>query len=171
MRKLALVVVITGACGGRLEPLPSAEASPRAPDRETTSAGADADEGLGDGSWATWQLIAIDRDGVRVDHPPFVELDLHPTGEAFMWTCLAAPTGDGTRCPYYARQQCLAGRVRPSGSVWLLELSDAEGARTLAEGTIVEEPSGDIFVDGRGALPARGHYRRVAYASPDTCEP
>lgn len=167
MRKLVVALVVVTACGGRLETAPVGAGARQ--EESDAGAGASADTLFPPaGDWATWQLVAIERDGERIGDPPYIELDLHPDGEAFLWTCATGPTGEGERCPFYARVGCLAGTVRLSGTTWHVAL---QGAKTVAEGDLFEEASGDLRVDGSGALPARGHYRRVAFASPEGCQP
>lgn len=126
-----------------------------------------------DGEWGTWQLISVEGpNGRREYDPPFVEIDLHSNGEAYLWRCFAASTGTGTRCPYGMRHGCLVGTVSPAGSTWRVQFPEQGGTQWKSVGAeIVEEPSGDIAIDGAGALPAGGHYRRVAAASVDSCVP
>ena len=127
--------------------------------------------GPGAGSWATWQLVALDtEDGRRQSRPPYLELDLHPTGQAFFWGCSLAESGDGERCPFLERSSCRVGTVSAEATAWHVRLANDDGT-SIGEGDIVEEASGDIYVDGKGVLPARAHYHRVAYTSPEGCAP
>jgi len=155
MRPL-LLVLLTG-CGGAIAD-EGATAAPLGDLPET------------DGSWGTWQLFSLEQaDGTRSYTPPYVELDLHPDGRAYAWTCLdGAP--NGLRCPPYLRVACHEGTVGPGQGRWTVRFAGAGGA-VRGEGTIVEEPSGDIAIDGTGMLHAGGHYRRVAAASRDGCTP
>ena len=186
MRTLVLVV-LTAACGGKTasdtsldEPSSSRPAGsetggpwiPASPASPPYGAEEDPSSVTEDGEWGTWQLLSVDgRDGERRYDPPYVELDLHPDGRAYLWTCALAPTGDGARCPYWARMQCRGGTMKASAGAWRVEFppTDREGA--AARGVISREPSGDITVKGEGALHPSAHYRRVAAPSIDGCAP
>jgi hypothetical protein len=164
-------------CGGKMvgnndpssatAPVASADDESQLPSSPTFAA---AEE---DGEWGTWQLLSVEGpNGKRQYNPPFVEIDLHSNGEAFLWRCFAASTGTGARCPYGMRHGCLVGTVAPVGTTWRVQFPEQVGTqgKTLS-GEIVEDSAGDIMIDGTGALPAGGHYRRVAPASQDACVP
>jgi hypothetical protein len=128
--------------------------------------------GMEEGEWGTWQLLSVDgADGKRQYDPPYVELDLHPNGTAYLWTCSAALTGTGERCPFHARMNCFLGTISTDGGSWRVDFPAKAGSSTAAKGEIIDEPSGDITVRGEGALHHAGHYRRVGAASIDGCVP
>jgi hypothetical protein len=168
MRRANLVgsfaaLFVVAACGGKVsgDPLASIPSSAESEvgDKPPEPSGPE------DGEWGTWQLLSLEGpDGRRQYDPPFVELDLHPDGRAYRWTCAASITGNGQRCPIGLRESCMVGRVVLSGFVWSVQLTNKEGTRVEARGDIVDEPSGDISVDGEGALHPRAHYRRVGAA-------
>ncbi len=183
MRRLAgaLLAFLLASCGGKIDGPPWGAATSSVPRRSMPpDVAADDDEpeeltipsGAEEGEWGTWQLLSVDGpDGKRQYDPPFVELDLHPSGAAYLWTCSKAATGTGERCPFYARMNCFAGRIVTDGRVWRVDFPIKNGTHTGASGEIVEEPSGDITVKGSGALHASGHYRRVAASSSEGCVP
>lgn len=184
MRRLAsaLSLIMLAACGGKvIGDEPSGSSASTVP-RAAGPTNADADEsdapdepgptGAEDGEWGTWQLLSVEgSDGKRQYDPPFVELDLHSNGTAYLWTCSAGTTGTGTRCPFYARMNCFVGTIQSSGDVWRVDFPTKQGTHTSARGEIFEEPSGDITVKGEGALHPAGHYRRVGAASTEGCVP
>jgi hypothetical protein len=167
---LVLIVSCAGACGGKVagdgSGATSSVPSPSEAEDPVSSSGPE------EGEWGTWQLLSIDApDGRRTYEPPFIELDLHWSGEAYLWTCALGLTGTGQRCPFYARQGCLVGTMSLFGDTWRVHFPTKEGTRTAARGDIADEPSGDITVKGEGVLPAGGHYRRVAAPSHEGCAP
>ncbi len=165
------LVASAGACGGKVDadaPGATTSSVPSPSEAEEPGFPSVPEEG----EWGTWQLLSVDApDGRRTYDPPYLELDLHSNGEAYLWTCMLAPTGTGQRCPYYARQHCFVGTMALSGDTWRVHFPTKEGTRTAARGDVVDEPSGDITVNGEGALPAGGHFRRVAAPSHDGCVP
>ncbi|MBX3219679.1 MAG: hypothetical protein KF795_04100 [Labilithrix sp.] len=179
MRRLAsAILVMIAACGGRIEGGPSGTSTssdPSSADVEDTPWGQREripPSGPEDGAWGTWQLLSVDGpDGKRQYDPPFVELDLHEDGEAYLWTCSEGPTGQGQRCPYYARHGCLVGTIALAGETWRVQFTTRDGSAVLARGDVVTEPSGDITVKGEGVLHPGGHYRRVAPATREGCAP
>jgi len=181
MRKLAgaLLVLVLG-CGGKVDgEAPGSAAVPRSgvPPRAAADEADDMDDvtppsGAEEGEWGTWQLLSVEGpDGKRQYDPPFVELDLHPNGAAYLWTCSEGLTGTGRRCPFYARMNCFEGTIASDGAAWHVSFPTKRGTNVSGRGEIVEEPSGDIMVKGEGALLARGHYRRVAAPSLEGCVP
>ncbi|MBX3258852.1 MAG: hypothetical protein KF782_03980 [Labilithrix sp.] len=182
MRRLAGVVLLSlvslPACGGKIDGDPAGTSTsfdPSSVDVEDTPWGPREripPSGPEDGAWGTWQLLSVDGpDGKRRYDAPFVELDLHEGGAAYAWTCSAAPTGQGQRCPFYARHACLVGTIALVGDTWRVHFPTRDGRATAAQGDIVTEPSGDITVKGEGALDPGGHYRRVGAASREGCAP
>ena len=179
MRTLGSIpfVLLLVSCGGKVDGEPSGARSGAVPRSSVPPEVVEDEEmavpsGTEEGEWGTWQLLSVDGpDGRRQYDPPYVELDLHPTGAAYLWTCSTALTGKGERCPYYARMNCFTGTISSDGRTWRVDFPAKAGASTTASGEISDEPSGDITVKGRGALHADGHYRRVAAASPDGCVP
>lgn len=172
MRTFARALLVSSsslvvACGGRIDGETAFIPSSAEADDELAPSGPE------DGEWGTWQLLSVDGpDGRRHYDPPFVELDLHPNGQAFMWTCsVGPPTGQGERCPFYARHGCLVGTIALEGDIWRVHFPTKDGMRTAARGDVVDEPSGDITVKGEGALHPGGHYRRVGAATREGCEP
>jgi hypothetical protein len=164
----AVLFLSIAACGGRLEGA-SADGSNLSPAEAEHRNEPVLPE---DGEWGTWQLISVDgADGSRRYDPPFVELDLHSDGKAYLWRCAAASTGTGQRCPYFTRHGCLVGTISLSGTTWRVHFPSKDGSRTAGQADIVDEPSGDITVDGEGPIPSGGHYRRVGAASQDRCAP
>lgn len=159
---IVLLVAALAGCGGKLA---DAGADDDSSHEEETSLEGTAPAAPEDGEWGTWQLLWTGERGTRDYHPPFVELDLHPDGRAFLWGCASAGPPDGTRCPPRSRKPCLEGRITLAGIEWSVAF---DGGST---GVVRDEPSGDIVVDGTGALPAKGHYRRVAAASREGCVP
>lgn len=166
-----IVLFVGAACGGRVERGVSGEGTGRAP--SSSEAEEPTEPPLPeDGEWGTWQLIAVDTDdGTPNYDPPFIEIDLHETGKAYFWECLAAATGSGKRCPYPSRRGCLVGTISVTGATWQFHFPSKDGSSTSGRGVIVDEPSGDITVKGEGVVPARGHYRRVSPRSYDGCSP
>jgi len=153
-----LALLLLAACGGKVDGAgdPASAAS-------TVSEQPLGPAGPADGPWGLWQLLSVEgADGKRQYDPPFVEIDLHPDGTAFRWSCSAAPSGSGLPCPGALRQGCAAGSVRLDGVVWHIEL--AAGSQVASSGDVDDEPSGDIRV---GAA----HYRRVAAATSLGCIP
>lgn len=165
-----LAVLMLAACGGRVEGAAGGETS-SFPSSAVAEQTPDSAPGPVDGAWGTWQLLSVEgSDGKRIYDPPFIEIDLHPDGTAYRWTCAAGPTGSGLRCPVGLRQGCLAGTIALDGFRWRVRLNDRTGTN-VAGGEIEEEASGDIRVDGNGALSPGAHYRRVAAASKESCSP
>lgn len=181
MRKLdvAVLVLLLAGCGGKVDGELSGSSTrplPRAPTPPSVVSDTDDDtigsSGLEEGEWGTWQLLSVDGpDGSRQYDPPYVELDLHPNGLAYLWTCSAALSGSGERCPFHARMNCFAGTISADGGAWRVDFPAKTGSRVTARGEIVDEPSGDITVKGEGALHPTGHYRRVAAPSTEGCVP
>ncbi|MBX3198184.1 MAG: hypothetical protein KF894_08570 [Labilithrix sp.] len=182
MRRLTGVVLLSfvclTACGGRIDGDPagtSTSSDPSSSDMEDTIWGPReriAPSGPEDGAWGTWQLLSVDGpDGNRQYDPPFVELDLHEDGGAYLWTCSAGPTGQGERCPFYARHGCLVGTITLAGDTWRVHFTTRDGQATAAGGEVVHEASGDITVKGEGQLHHGGHYRRVGAATREGCAP
>jgi len=172
-----LLVLLLSSCGGKVDGGVSGSSNRSVP-RSATPPDVDADEvdevtgspGMEEGEWGTWQLLSVDGpDGRRQYNPPYVELDLHSNGTAYLWTCSAALTGTGERCPFHARMNCFVGKISSDGHAWRVDFPAKAGSSTTASGEILDEPSGDITVKGQGALHEGGHYRRVAAASPDGC--
>lgn len=125
-----------------------------------------------EGEWGTWQLLSVeDASGKRQYNPLFIEVDLHPSGVAYLWTCIHRSTGNGERCPAPYRQTCHKGTFIVSGTTWRVQLTNREGTQIAGRGDVTEEASGDIGIDGTGVLPARAHYRRVGAPTHEGCLP
>jgi hypothetical protein len=156
------------ACGGRLAITDEAP-SPASSNVEQEPVASSDSPAAEDGAWGTWQLLWIKgADGQRDDSPPFLQLDLHPEGSAYLWQCTSPTQNMGKRCDFSARSACRVGTISLSGTTWGVRFAAGDGELD-GFAAVVEEASGDITVDGTGILPARGHYRRVAAPSHDAC--
>jgi hypothetical protein len=116
-----------------------------------------------DGAWGTWQLLSIDTPSGKNYAPPFVEVELQPTGRAYRWTCVKATTGDGERCPFELRRECTVGTGTLEGVVWHVKLNGKDGS-SIGTAIVEDDASGDITLNGAGLLDAHAHYHRVAAA-------
>jgi hypothetical protein len=174
--RIAVLFLVLGACGGKIDTT-SASGGRSSADNGSAAANVDpnpaATPGSGyppEGSWGLWQLSAIAGEGTA---PPFLELDLHPEGIAYLWTCSGSATGNGLPCPPLRRQGCTVGTVSlASGAgAWTVALTDTDGRMLLGRGDVVEDASGDVMIDGTGDLPPRARYHRVSAPSRERCFP
>jgi hypothetical protein len=185
-RTFALALLLAASCGGKIDgsnagsvasspaPAPSSDVPVAAGLPSTPSEAPESS----DGAYGTWQLLSFIGPDGRHDDPPFVEIDLHPDGIAYRWTCRPDPldpttavTGNGLPCPVARRENCVAGTMALTGSAWTITLTTYDGRAILGQGDVVEDPSGDIDVDGQGILQPRARYHRVAAPSRERCFP
>jgi len=175
---LPLLLLLLSSCGGLVagdkdNPPETTSSIPSSSESAPWDPNAPAPDVAEDGEWGTWQLLSVEDSvtGKRQYDPPFIEIDLQPDGTAFLWTCVAASTGNGERCPAPFRQTCHKGTISISGTTWRVQLNDRAGQSVVGRGDVKDEPSGDIAIDGTGILPARAHYRRVGAATREGCLP
>lgn len=167
------IVVVCGllGCGGRVDGGTNADVTAASPASDPLTPEPDTSI-VEEGEWGTWQLLSVEDDShKRIYDQPFLEVDLHPNGKAYFWTCISATIGQGLRCESPYRQMCHQGTFTVVGTTWRITLTSPNGSRTVGAGDVKDEPSGDIAIDGTGILPKRAHYRRVAAPSSDGCAP
>lgn len=158
--RIILLAAVLAGCGGKL----AGSTEPSSFQDEDVSRDETAPAGPEDGEWGTWQLLWTGELGKRDYDPPFLELDLRSDGSAYLWQCASSVAPDGKRCPPAARTPCLEGKMSLVGTEWTVTFPGASGV-------VRDEPSGDIVVEGTGALPAKGHYWRVGAPSREGCVP
>jgi hypothetical protein len=164
MRASVLVLLSLSclSCGGKLE----GEGDPSLALQGKSSTEADRPDPVypSEGPWGLWQLLAV---GKNYD-PPFIELDLHENGTAFMWRCAGDPNGIRCGSPF----GCTTGTLtRSADDTWHVQLTDDHSNKQVARADLSDDPSGDIVVDGSGLLPAAGLYRRLGAATKIGCLP
>jgi hypothetical protein len=172
------LLVLAGAlvlccCGGRID----GSASLAPPASTSLPTGGSADPVADTPTYAPllttglWQLEWTTGPNGEDDSPPFLELDLDTNGMAYFWSCLNAPTGNGLPCPTNQRVGCVVGQAALRGDAWHVVLTANDGTTVRGEGDVVEDPSGDVAIDGTGLLPAGGTYHRVAAPAREKCFP
>jgi hypothetical protein len=168
--------VCASACGGKIE-RSVASGSAGGADPNAVAAEPSAVVYPPEGAWGLWQLWSIPGPSGRDYEPPFDELDLHPDGIAYWWSCRPDPSTsdgnlpDGLPCPSIRRDGCVVGTIALSDNAWRVALTSNDARTVLGRGSVEPDASGDVLIDGSGILPAGARYHRVSAPSREACMP